>query len=486
MKPLLKSLFALYGPRYAATIVYMLQGTEYQAVPYLRWLWRITDFSAVMKRRTLDNTKAAQMLRLFIILGATVQVLAGLAIAAVGYYHSRPIVIGFGLVVIGIYPLVWAHAVLLPLVLGRYFIVSPKERALVAKSEKIFASHKGHRIAVAGSYGKTSMKELLLVVLGAGLTVAETPANKNVAISHAHFASKLTGDEDVLIIEYGEGRPGDVAAFAANTHPTHGIITGLAPAHLDQYKTLKAAGKDIFSLADYLTEQGSATNVYVNGESESARDFIESSYKTYDSTQVPGWTIEDVAVSIEGTSFKLRQKGRTLNLESGLLGRHQIGGLGLAAVLAMEFGLSDEQIRAGVAQTRPFEHRMQPYRLGGAWIIDDTYNGNIEGIRAGTRLLAELPAKRKIYVSPGLVDQGDETAPVHRTMGGLIAAAKPDIVVLMQNSVTKYIQEGLQTAGYSGDVQLESEPLEFYTHLDKFVAAGDLVLMQNDWTDNYA
>ena len=93
------------------------------------------------------------------------------------------------------------------------------------------------------------MKELLNTVLSEGLKVRATPANKNVSISHARFAAKLTGDEDVLIIEYGEGAPGDVARFARLTHPTHAVITGLAAAHLDRYKTVKAAGEDIFAVA---------------------------------------------------------------------------------------------------------------------------------------------------------------------------------------------------------------------------------------------
>jgi UDP-N-acetylmuramoyl-tripeptide--D-alanyl-D-alanine ligase len=168
-----------------------------------------------------------------------------------------------------------------------------------------------------------------------------------------------------------------------------------------------------------------------------------------------------------------------------LVGRHLIGPLAFVAAFAMQQGLSKEQVEAGIARTRPFEHRMQPYPLQGAWIIDDTYNGNIEGIRVGTSLLKELPAKRKIYITPGLVDQGAETATIHQAMGRYIADAKPDIVVLMQHSVTPFIRQGLEAAGYSGKVLVEDDPLQFYTNLNLFVAAGDLVLMQNDWPDNY-
>ncbi|MEO7364613.1 MAG: cyanophycin synthetase [Candidatus Saccharimonadales bacterium] len=129
---------------------------------------------------------------------------------------------------------------------------------------------------------------------------------------------------------------------------------------------------------------------------------------------------------------------------------------------------------------------MQPYQLGGAWVVDDTYNGNLEGVRAGTQLLADLDASRKIYVTPGLVDQGSESARVHTEVGRLIAAASPDLVVLMQNTATDSIVAGLQEAAYKGRLQIESNPLDFYTNLQHFVAAGDLVVMQNDWTDNYA
>ena len=169
-----------------------------------------------------------------------------------------------------------------------------------------------------------------------------------------------------------------------------------------------------------------------------------------------------------------------------MLGRHHLGFLALVAALALELGLTEKQVQAGIAKTKPFEHRMQPYQLAGAWVIDDTYNGNLEGIRAGTQLLKDLKAKRKIYVTPGLVDQGEETERVHREAGELIAAAQPDLVVLMQNSVTKFIEQGLKTGGFKGELRIETNPLDFYTNLTHFVATGDLVVMQNDWTDNYA
>src|SRR3989344_2940089 len=396
---MIKSILSVYGLRYPATIVYMLQSVEYQVEPYLKWYWRTADFGKVAKRRKLERTRAAKMLLLAVTAGMLIEVMLGAFLLVLGLTGRLTGGIWFGLALLLAYPVLWAHLAVLPLVLGRYFIVKPFFGLHIQRSKSTFAKHKGVKIAVAGSFGKTSMKEMLLTVLTEGKKVAATPANRNVSISHAQFARSLKGDEDILIIEYGEGAPGDVARFSRTTMPQIGIITGLAPAHLDKYKTLTRAGQDIFSLADYLGDK----NIYVNG----------------------------------------------------------------------------------IAKIMPYEHRMQPRHLSGAWIIDDTYNGNIEGMRAGLALLKELPAKRKIYVTPGLVDQGSESAAIHRQLGGYIADVNPDIVVLMQHSVTTDIISGLEEGGYKGQLVIEQDPLNFYNNLEHFIAAGDAVLMQNDWPDQY-
>lgn len=476
------SFSSLYKLGYPKALVYMLQSSEYKAGPYLKWVARTKDFSRVMHRRALEPTKAARMLLLALRLGMLAQVIAGVALLYAGIWHDVPGGIAFGAALIISYPFVWAYLAVIPLLLGRELSTKPKEQQLITGSEAVFAKHKGAKIAVAGSYGKTTMKELLNTVLSEGLDVAATPANKNVSVSHARFATKLTGEEDVLIIEYGEGEPGDVARFAHLTHPTHAVITGLAAAHLDRYKTVQAAGDDIFAVADYLEGK----NVYVNDESPGINPFLKPEYETFNAQGALGWSIGKVKAGLDGTSFTLTKGKKSMELKSGLLGRHHLGFLAFAAALALQLGLSEKQVREGIAKTKPFEHRMQPYQLAGAWIIDDTYNGNLEGIRAGTRLLKTLTAKRKIYVTPGLVDQGEETVSVHREAGELIAESRPDLVILMQNSVTDYIKQGLKAGHFKGELRIENDPLDFYKNLNHFVASGDLVVMQNDWTDNYA
>lgn len=478
MKPAL----SIYWRGYPKALVYMLQSTEYQTVPYLKWIWRTQDFSSVMNRRTLDKTKAARLLLLSLYLGIGVEFVISILMIVLGVKGQFAGGVAFGLALILIYPILWAHLLIVPLALGRLLISGPEERRLIEESQPQFAAHPGKKIAVVGSYGKTTMKELLNTVLSEGLKVAATPANKNVSISHARFVKRLDGDEDVLVIEYGEGAPGDVARFTKLTRPTHAVITGLAPAHLDQYKTLQAAGEDIFSVASAVKPE----RFYVNADSPDCEAFMKPTFQTFSNDGALGWKVSDIVVELSGTSFTLTKDKHSLKLRSGLVGQHQVGFLAFVAAFALDLGLTQHQVQTGIAKTKPFEHRMQPYSIGGAWVVDDTYNGNLEGIRAGTQLLRDLKADRKMYVTPGLVDQGDEADRVHKQVGKLIAAAKPNIVVLMQNSATSSIKAGLDEAKFKGELRLEQNPLEFYSNLAHFVAKGDLVVMQNDWTDNYA
>jgi UDP-N-acetylmuramoyl-tripeptide--D-alanyl-D-alanine ligase len=474
-----KAIIYLYQPAYAKTVVYMLQAAEYNAAQFIKWYWRTMDFKRVSYRKDLVYTASAKTLLTVLRAGIFSQEVVAALLIITGLSDDSTFMTVYGIVLFLIAPILWAHLIVVPLYLGNWLIIKPLYAIKIRRSSRIFAHHPGVRIAIAGSYGKTTMKEILKVVLGEAKKVAATPANRNVSISHAQFAQQLKGDEDILIIEYGEGAPGDIARFAKKTHPSYGIITGLAPAHLDRYKTLRQAAKDIFSLAGFV-DRG---KLFVNNQSPAMADFTKKDYVLFDDSGINGWKVTNVGLSNKGVSFELNGKAGHLKLKSKLLGRHQIAPLVLAAYLGKAFGLSDKQIVAGITKIEPFEHRMNTYQLSGAWVIDDTYNGNIEGMKAGLSLLRELDATRKIYVTPGLVDQGAEEKRVHKELGEAICEANPDKVILMKHSVTDYILEGLRD--YKGELVIEEDPLDFYTNLDKFVAAGDLVLLQNDWPDNY-
>ncbi len=478
---MIRKVVSSFSPRFPLAIAYMLQSTEYDVRAYLRWLWSAKSFSSVMVRRTLDRTFVSQAFIIFMYIGIVIQLVVAAALFVHGFATGDTPGIVTGCILLFSAPFAWAHLVLIPLFVAKHFIINRRARAQQAVTQRIMSEHKGVKIAVAGSFGKTTMKELLSTVLTEGKHVAATPGNKNVASAHYDFARSLTGKEDIIIVEFGEGSPGDVARFTETIEPDMAVITGIAAAHLDQYADVDEAARDIFTVANHPT----TGNVYVNTDSEYVSDYISPGYIAFNESGLDGWEAKDVRVDLEGTHFTLVKGDSRLTINSKLIGKHLVGVLSATAVIAKKIGLSSSQIEAGFQKTSPYEHRMQPYRIGGAWVLDDSYNGNLQGIKAGTELLGSLRARRRIYVTPGLVDQGVDSPAIHNKIGRLIAAAKPDVVVLMKNSVTNDIVAGLKSAEFDKELIIQSDPLLFYKNLDQFVANGDIVLLQNDWTDNY-
>lgn len=469
----MKRLLSYLSPKMPWMLVYMLQQSEYSTRKFIIWSVKFPNLFQLQKRGKLIRSGRTLILLVIAYWGWLTGVL-GMLLA---FTQTGELIHIFRYILAPI--LAFVALILVNFILQK-LIVQPKENLEIRRARKYLQGVKAMKIAVMGSYGKTTMKELLMTVLSEAKVVAATPGNKNVLISHARWINKqLTGKEEVLIFEYGEGKPGDIALLASLSNPNVAVVTGVAPAHLDEYASLEAIADDFSTIQGFVKPD----DIYANRNS----DFLKQNTKAhfYDQTGLDEWKVSDISVDFDGTSFALTNGENILKLKTGLLGAHQVGPLCTVVAIALRLGLSGEQIRAGVAKTSAFEHRMQARHLHGAWIIDDTYNGNIEGMRAGLELLKSLPGKRKIYVTPGLVDQGAESSIIHKELGELIAAAKPDKVVLMKNSVTEHIQSGLSSAGYGGEVQIEDNPLEYYTHLEHFLAAGDVIMLQNDWPDSY-
>jgi UDP-N-acetylmuramoyl-tripeptide--D-alanyl-D-alanine ligase len=363
--------------------------------------------------------------------------------------------------------------------LGDIFIKKPLAKKRIAVAKKILQNHKAYKIAIAGSYGKTTAKVVLSEILSGGKKVAATPGNINQPLGFAKFIANLSGDEDILIFEFGEYRANDIREMCEFIRPDAGFITGINDAHLANFKTRENLIADIMDLKKFLRGK----LVYLNSDCEILRKYDDKNSTLYSRNGLENLPAKNVKLTAFGTEFAL---GNFAKIESGLLGKHNIGIVAAAVDFAKKFGLNENEIREGLKNLQPFEHRMQPRILAGATIIDDTYNGNLDGFRAGIELLKELPAKRKIYTTPGLVEQGSATETNHREIAKLLNGAKFDKIVLMQNSATKIIADELHSRKYRGEILMIKNPLNFYENLDKFVAAGDVVLMQNDWTDNYA
>jgi len=470
--------FSRFHPRYVRSLVYMLQASEYKARDYLVWFHAIQDFRCVEKRKQIKwSMKAALLLFVSWILWAGIASTGLWLMFATSLSYGS--VIGIALVVSS--PLLLGYMILVPLVVIQSVIQKPIESIIIYRAKKNLEKHRGVKIAISGSFGKTSMREILKTVLSEDKKVAAPPHSYNTRLGISKFIKTLQGDEGVLIFELGEYYPGDVKKLCKLINPDIGIITGINEAHLQKFKMIEKTVQTIFELADFLGDKP----VYVNGESALTRNNARSDHIIYSREGINDWHIQNAHSDLSGTSFVMEKNNVPMEIRSSLLGLHQIGPLALSVELARRLGATPGQIRAGTSKTKPFDHRLAPsVDRSGVTTLDDSYNGNPDGVRAAIAFLASLKGRR-FYVTPGLVEMGSKRDEVHRDIGKELARAGIEQTILIRNSVTPFIEGGLKAAGYKGKITWFDDGLSAYAALPHMTVTGDIVLLQNDWPDQY-
>jgi UDP-N-acetylmuramoyl-tripeptide--D-alanyl-D-alanine ligase len=476
---MIRNWLSRYNLRYPRSLVYMLQASEYNIRDYLAWYHKTKNFTRVERRKQFVRTAKGLLLLsiawtiFFLLVGTAISILL---IGAGSLKYILPLLIIF------FSPYILAYGIIIPLLVIRVLIQWPVQYLIINKAKQKLKIHTAVRIGIAGSFGKTTMREILKTVLSEGKKVAAPPHSYNTLLGISQFIKTLEGDEEVLVFELGEYYPGDVRKLCDLVQPSMGVITGVNEAHLQKFKSLERTVKTIYELADYLERRP----VYVNGENELARKNARSGHILYDRGRVGNWKIENPKTDLTGTSFILTKNDTRLELKSALLGLHQIGPLAASAEIALNLGLSFDQVKEGISKTTPFDHRLEPKTdNAGVITLDDSYNGNPDGVNAVIAFLASLKGHRRFYVTPGLVEMGLRTEEVHKQIGKQLAQANIEKVILIKNSVTSYIEQGLKEKGYKGEVVWFDDALAAFAALPLLTVKGDVVLLQNDWPDQY-
>lgn len=479
----MKNWLSRYNFRYPRSLVYMLQASEYNVKDYLAWYHQTHDFARIEKRKQLEMTLKAQLM-----LGLSWTALVFWAIIVMWYVNSagNDLSLIVGIIIVILSPFYLPYMILIPLFTIQ-IIQKPIEYLIINQARQKLKNHKAVKIGIAGSFGKTSMREILKTVLSEGKKVMAPPNNINTPLGISRFIETLNGSENVLIFELGEYYPGDIRKLCNLIQPDIGIITGINEAHLQKFKSLEQTTKTIFELSDYLEAKFPKTQtLYVNGENKLARKNARPNHIMYSREYAENWKIENPKTGLSGTSFTLINDTAKLELKSALLGLHQIGPLAVAADIAFKLGLSFNQISDGINKTKPFEHRLEPKTdNNGVITLDDSYNGNPDGVKAVIEFLESLQSHRRFYVTPGLVGMGNRTEEIHKQIGRNAALAKIEKVVLIKNSVTPFIESGLKEERYEGEILWFDDALSAFSALPHLTVNGDIVLLQNDWPDQY-
>ena len=334
-------------------------------------------------------------------------------------------------------------------------------------------------IAVGGSNGKTTTKELLASVLRQKFKTLWSEASFNNNIGVPLTLLKLESAHQVAVLEAGTSHPGELAPLMQLIQPKLGVITSIGREHLEFFGDLAGVAKEEGQLADALSAAGT---LFVNGESEWMEPIIQRSrarvVRVGFNPQNDCFARE-VRFDESGVTFIARTSREDLcgEYRIKLLGRHQVLNALLALSVAGELGLSREEIQQGLAACEPAKMRLQSWTVNGIRVLDDSYNANADSVFAALETLRDLPCSgRRVAVLGDMAELGEQSLPAHAEVGQCAAALGIDhlfsVGTLSRITAHSAREAGLREVVEFHEVEMAGESLK------KFLKPGDLVLLK--------
>ena len=341
-------------------------------------------------------------------------------------------------------------------------------------------------IGITGSYGKTSSKNILNDILNIKYNSMPTPKNYNtpfgLMITINNYLDKFT---DVFIAEMGACQEYDIDELCKLVKPKYGIITKIGIAHLATFGSREKIQKTKFELIENLPEDGIGI---LNGDDEWQRSYkIKNNCKIkwigIDSTDVDV-RAQDITLSPEGTKFNvtIKDDNKKYEFQTKLLGYANIYNILAGIALGLEFGMTMEQLKAGVSKVKAVEHRLELKKQGDITIIDDAYNSNPDGAKMALDVLKMMPGKH-IVVTPGMIELGKEEYIKNKEFGTQIADSA-DEVILVGKEKTKPIYKGLKEKKFKEEkIHIINDVLIAFDLIQKLKEKETYVLLENDLPD---
>lgn len=411
---------------------------------------------------------------------------------AVSFIVMAAISYAMALSPLAILPALWPLA--LPLVIALCGLLAWPVEKLISECyfrdarRKLLSNPRLIRIGITGSYGKTSVKHMVGAILSEKYPTLITPASFNtpMGVSRA-IREGLTPSHQVFVGEMGARHVGDIREMCRLVHPTIGILTSVGPQHLDTFKTVERVAKTKYELIEALPADGHA---YFCDDHGICRGLYEKTTKpktliSLTAGDADVWS-ENVTVSAEGSAFELciRNKG-SIHCQTRLLGEHNIVNILTAAAVASDLGLSLKQIAHGVSRLQPIKSRLELIASPNNFtIINDAFNSNPVSSKAALKVLSQFP-KRRIIITPGMVELGAQETQYNQEFGRTIATAA-DVAIIVGKKRALPIIAGLREAGFPEENIHRVDSLDASTALLRtFVRKEDTVLYENDLPDHY-
>ncbi len=334
-------------------------------------------------------------------------------------------------------------------------------------------------VAIGGSNGKTTTKELVASVLRQRLPIVWSEASFNNDIGVPLTLLKLEKWHEAAVLEVGTNHPGELAPLVRMIQPKYGIITSIGREHLEFFADVEGVAGEEGWLAELLPSDG---KLFISGDSPWTRRIVERTKATVvraGFSDANDWRVQSPKVDELGITFWLQAPRVDYSGEYriNLLGRHQMLNAAYAIAVGAELGLSREEIQGGLAACQPAKMRLQLWEMNGVRVLDDCYNANADSMIAALQTLQELPCKgRRVAVLGDMAEQGAQSEAAHEEVGRRVAElgiGQLFAVGKMASTMARAARDaGLNRVIDFGDVETAGAAVK------SFLKNGDLVLLK--------
>ena len=252
-------------------------------------------------------------------------------------------------------------------------------------------------VAITGSYGKTSIKNFVYELLATKYNCYKTPRSINTEAGLIRDINEsMPNDIDFYIAEAGARERGDIYTITTLIEPECAVVAKVGYAHIEYFKTLE----NIVRTKLEIMASPKLTKAFVH---KSVTDEKHEKVEFFGEDE-----IKNLQATLDGLSFDVEIDGKNIHCDvPNILGAFQATNILAAIKVAHYYGMNAQELQRGVKKLKPIEHRLQKIQAGGKIILDDGFNGNIEGMKEAIRLCG-LHGGRKVIVTPGLVESSEE------------------------------------------------------------------------------
>jgi UDP-N-acetylmuramoyl-tripeptide--D-alanyl-D-alanine ligase len=331
-------------------------------------------------------------------------------------------------------------------------------------------------VGVTGSAGKTTTKEAIAHVLSSRFRVLKSEGNFNNHFGLPLMLLKLEPEHDVAVIEMGMSHAGEIRALAKIAQPEIGVVTNVAPVHLEFFDSLAGIARAKYELVESLPASGTAVlNADDEYVSQFGRDF-KGKVITYGMHATADVRAENVqSAGAQGSKFDVvTATGRDAAMLH-LVGEHNILNALAAVSVGLARGLTLSEAVAALATLAPADRRGQVLQLGNITVINDCYNSNPKALNAMIDALAAMPAGRRIVVAGEMLELGSAGEELHRAAGQHVAGRKVD-ALLGVRGLAQAMVDGAKQAG--AQAEFVATPEEAGEWLARETREGDVVLLK--------